>query len=224
MNEKNFHSKIEADFSTFLKSRGFPDGSLIYEPTIVGANKRQYRPDFLVIDPENNERLAVIEVKSAITSRTDEIVNQLNTYKYALGDLTLPAFIVTPSKEYVSEIPFDLFSINKEGNLENVDFRLFPNYKALSSKKVADKKEEISAKKDATINSFQAITGILAGLLVLLVIADFTCTFYKITLLTTERMALLGAAVALVVIPYAQKFKGLGIEWERATAKKDKSS
>jgi hypothetical protein len=33
-------------------------------------------------------------------------------------------------------------------------------------------------------------------------------------LLTTEIMALLGAAVALIVIPFAQKFKGLGIEWE----------
>ncbi|MCM8490992.1 hypothetical protein M7959_07750, partial [Enterobacter hormaechei subsp. xiangfangensis] len=27
--------------------------------------------------------------------------------------------------------------------------------------------------------------------------------------------ALLGACVALIVIPFAQKFKGLGIEWEK---------
>ena len=55
------------------------------------------------------------------------------------------------------------------------------------------------------------------------VIADFVCAQYEIELLTTERMALLGACVALVVIPFAQKFKGLGIEWEKAKRDEDRS-
>jgi hypothetical protein len=38
-----------------------------------------------------------------------------------------------------------------------------------------------------------------------------------IVILNTERMAILGACVALIIIPFAQKFKGLGIEFEKAT-------
>lgn len=57
---------------------------------------------------------------------------------------------------------------------------------------------------------FQRVTWSLAVALLLIVIADIRFNF-----LTTERMALLGACVALIVIPFAQKFKGLGIEWEK---------
>lgn len=223
MNEKEFHSKVEGDFASFLKQRGYPDGSLIYEPAIRGTDGGLYRPDFLVIDPANKESLAIIEVKGQLSNRVKGIKEQLDKYKAALGDITLPAFVVTPSDAYVAEYPFDLFTFNRAGELEKVDFRLFPNFEALSTNKATEKKKEIKAEKKAVTGTFEKLSWWLAGGMVIIMGADFICSRYDITLVTTERLTLLGGAVALVLIPFAQKFKGLGIEWERATSKKDKA-
>jgi hypothetical protein len=221
MNEREFHSKLEAEFSTYLKTLGYPEGSLIYEPSIKVAN-RIYRPDFLIIDPANNERLAVIEVKGKILDRIESVKEQLNAYRAAIGDTTIPAFLATPSEAYVAEHPFDLFQLKDDGDFEKIDLRLFPVFSALSTNKAAEKKKEISDKKEEVTSSFESISRWIAALLMLLVVADFVCSFFEITLLTAERLTLLGGAVALIVIPYAQKFKGLGIEWEKATTKKEK--
>lgn len=223
MNEKEFHSKIEGDFVSFLKKNGYPDGSLVYEPAIRSADGGVCRPDFLVIDPANKETLAVIEVKGQITNKIKDIKAQLDRYKAALGDISLPAFVVTPSDAYVAEYPFDLFALNKNDELEKVDFRLFPNFEALSTSKATEKKKEIKAEKEAVTGAFEKLSWLLAAVLVVIMVSDFVCAQYDITLVTTERLALLGGAVALAMIPFAQKFKGLGIEWERATGKKEKS-
>jgi hypothetical protein len=53
------------------------------------------------------------------------------------------------------------------------------------------------------------LTAALAG-------ADFYFKeFRHITLLTPERLTLIGLAIALVVIPYAAKLKAFGLEYER---------
>jgi len=221
MNEREFHSQLEAEFSAYLKTLGYPDGSLIFEPSIKVAN-REYRPDFLIIDPENNERLAIIEVKGKLLDRIESVKEQLDTYRKALGDISIPAFLATPSEEYVAEHPFDLFKLKDDGEFEKIDLRLFPTFIALSTNKAADKKKELSDKKEEVSSSFESISRWMAALLLILVIADFICSFFNITLLTAERLTLLGGAVALIVIPYAQKFKGLGIEWEKVSTKKGK--
>jgi len=222
MNEREFHSKLEADFAAYLKSLGYPDGSLIFEPSIKTAGKIRYQPDFLIIDPSNNERLALIEVKGRILDRIESVKEQLKMYRTALGDPSLPVFLAIPSEEYVAEHPFDILKLRDDNEFEKVDLRLFPTFKSLSTNKAADKKKEITDKKEEVSTSFETISRWMAFALVGLVVADFICSFFSITLLTAERLTLLGGAVALVVIPYAQKFKGLGIEWEKAASKKVK--
>jgi hypothetical protein len=219
MNERDFHSVLEQKFAAFLQERGYPDGSLIYEPRLKGPHGKLYIPDFLIVDPARNERLAIVEVKGRITDRIKGLQEQLEMYKMAAGDPTLPAFLVTPNDAPDSKHPFNLHIFNNENQLELVDFRLFPAFSALSSNQIAEKKQDLKQEKEKVSNSFQLISHITALVLVVLLIADFVCSLKGITLLTAERLTLLGGAVALVVIPFAQKFKGLGIEWERAQDK-----
>lgn len=219
MNERDFHSVLEQQFSAFLQERGYPDGSLIYEPRLKGPQGKLYIPDFLIVDPTRNERLAIVEVKRQITGRIKGIQEQLEQYKKAAGDSTLPAFLVTPNDEPQSKYPFNLHIFNSKNQLEIVDFRLFPAFSALSSNQTAEKKQNLKQEKEQISNAFDLISHITAFALVVLLIADFLCSLKGITLLTAERLALLGGAVVMVVIPFAQKFKGLGIEWERAQDK-----
>ena len=128
---------------------------------------------------------------------------------------------MTPSKDQI--FPFDLYIFNIDGGLIPTDFALFPTFSALTAEDTAERKDELRTKKIQTTETFQAVSWLLAGFLFFIVIADFICAQFSVILITTERMALLGAVVALIIIPYAQKFKGLGIEWEKAT-KNDQSS
>ena len=219
MNERHFHSILESKFAAFLQERGYPDGSLIYEPRLKGPQGKLYIPDFLIVDPSRNERLAIVEVKGRLSDRIGHVQEQFEHYKKAAGDSTLPAFLVTPSEDPESKYPFELHIFNSENQLEKLDLRLFPAFSALSSNHIAEQKQDIKEKKEKVTNSFQTISYLTAFVLVVLLIADFVCSLKGVILLTAERLTLLGGAVALVVIPFAQKFKGLGIEWERAQDK-----
>lgn len=200
--------------------RGYPQGAVLYEPSLRDEDGNYGRPDFLVVDPVRNEKLAIIEVKAS-TVTADAAALVLNKYRSLAGDLSLPAYVVTPEKSPSSPHSFCIQVLNEKGQLETIPPELFPAYKALSSARQAEQKQEVINKKEDTVNSFRTASWILAGCTAALAVADFVCSQYEIELITTERLALIGAAVALVVIPYAQKFKGLGIEWERAQSKED---
>jgi hypothetical protein len=220
MNEREFNSKLEADFSAYLTTRGYPDGSLIFEPSIR-VGERVYRPDFLVIDPNNNERLAVFEVKGK-NYNIESVKEKLNSYRNAIGGTPMSAFLATPSAVYSEQNPFDLFKLKDDGKLEEIDLRLFPSFVSLSSNKAVENKKEISDRKEEATSSFDNLSKWISLSLVILVIVDFACSFFDIKFLTTERLAIIGGAVALAIIPYFHKIKLLGIELEKATVQKDK--
>lgn len=219
MKERDFHSILESKFAAFLQERGYPDGSLIYEPRLKGSQGKIYIPDFVIVDPSRNERLAIVEVKGRIPDRIKHVQEQIEHYKAAAGDSTLPAFLVTPSEDQESKCPFDLYVFNSENDLEKVDFGLFPAFSGLSSNQIAEQKQDIKEKKEQVTSSFQTTSHVTAFVLVSLLVADFLCSLKGVTLLTAERLTLLGGIVVIIVIPFAQKFKGLGIEWERAQDK-----
>ncbi len=217
-------SKIEKELSEYLITIGYPKDSIVYEPAFPSRDGRRiYRPDFLIIDPVTKERLALIEVKGLDRVDSEGTYRQLLTYREAIGSDTIPLFMVTPSSSKSTMFPFDLYVFGEQGELIKSDFALFPTFSALSAEEVAERKSELREKKSAVTKSFEFVSRSLAGLLILVVIVDFILAQFNITLLTTERMALLSASVALVVIPYAQKFKGLGIEWEKANKNESKS-
>lgn len=215
--EDRYHSQLEKKFAEFMVTLGYPKDSIVYEPCFVAIKeKRTFRPDFAVIDPVQKERLAIIEIKGRHLKDSKNTYEQLTAYSKAIGNSNIPLFLVTDAESPDGLFPFDLYVFSDEGQLIQSDFALFPTFPALTADGSAERKTSIRKNKNEIINSFQKVSWVLAGLLLVIVIADFVCLQYQITLLTTERMALLGASVALVVIPFAQKFKGLGIEWEKA--------
>lgn len=218
MTESNYklqsEAKLAATFTAFLLDKGFPDSSLIYEPLLKGSDGRLYRPDFLIVDPIRNERIAIIEVKGRVPENYRALQSQVEKYKQVLGEPNLPVFLVVPSVND-SKYPFDVYALNSENKLQKFDLGLFPVFSALSSNQLAEKKQDLKQEEKEVVDSFKRISYITVSVLVVLLIADFICSLNNITLLTVERLTLLGGAVALVVIPFAQKFKGLGIEWER---------
>lgn len=205
-----YHSEAEKKFSEHLLSLGYTKDSILYEPAFFANDgSRTYRPDFAIIDPEKKEYLAIIEIKADRLINNEEVLNQLKKYRHAIGNKKIPLFLVAVSSIPNNPLPFALYSLSEAGDLVKSDFNLFPTFRALTAEESAVRKNDIRQKKTETMDTFQRVSWFLAAVLFLIVIADI-----KFHFLTTERMALLGASVALIVIPFAQKFKGLGIEWE----------
>ncbi|UDQ98851.1 hypothetical protein AAEX28_01885 [Lentisphaerota bacterium WC36G] len=220
MNKQNIGARIESDFAEFLIENGYPKETLLLEPRIGDLKEGYYHPDFIILDPYCNEKLAIIEVKAKLfLNKKKQIKNQLDQYRKAVGDPLLPIFLVTPNDDSDAQYSFNLYTFDDNNDLTELDFKLFPKFKTLSSNKISYKRQSLYAKKEKSYNSFKILAFIIAGVLFLCVMADFICSRYNITLLTAERLTLLGAAAALTIIPYAQKFKGLGIEWERTQDK-----
>lgn len=214
--DKDYYSRIEKEFAEYLVTIGYPKDSIVYEPAFLAADgRKKYRPDFLIIDPVKNERLAIIEIKASSQIDSRNTYEQLRAYSKAVGSDKIPVFLVTPSQDQI--LPFDLYIFNVDGGLIPTDFSLFPTFLALTAGDTAERKDELRTEKTRTTETFQTVSWVLASILFAITIADFICAQHAVVLVTTERMALLGAVVALIVIPYAQKFKGLGIEWEKAT-------
>lgn len=209
-----FASKLEHDVYKLLLDKGFPAESILYEPTIlpIGSNIK-YQPDFLILDPKTGEHLALIEVKSPNFFDVSKAKNQLEAYKKALGNSRIASYVITSPDDF----PDDLRVLSSDELEERtVNSEVFPKYETLKASSLAGKKAELKTKREEVTTSLEKVGFIVALLLVLIAIADFVLSFWGITLLTPERLGLLGAAVALVVIPFLQKFKGLGIEWEKS--------
>lgn len=65
------------------------------------------------------------------------------------------------------------------------------------------------------IDGFFVVCYCTAAGALLVAIADFVLKQRGVTVLTAERLTLLAVAAALVIVPYLQKFKALGVEIER---------
>lgn len=207
--------QIEQQFFQYLSELGFPKSSVVYEPVFqpIGDGRR-YRPDFALLDPKTNEPLAIIEIKGRNDQDTlSRATKQVQQYIAALRDKGVRGFVVTPAQ---SGGGFDFYTPGEDGKPKQVPSSSFLQFESLSSARIAEKKEMLAEEKKETTDQFLVVCFVAAAFSVAVAVADFVCSRYGITLLTTERMALVGAAIALVVIPYVQKFKGLGIEIDRA--------
>ncbi len=209
-------SEVEKRFFEYLAAIGFPQSSVIYEPTFqpIGEGRR-YRPDFALVDPETKEPLAIIEIKGRDDPNTlSRAVEQIRAYLTALRDKAVRGYVVTPAE---SGDGFNFYTLGADGKPKQVPSSAFLKFESLSTARLAEKKELLAEEKKETTDEFLVVCFCAAAFVVLVAVADFICSRYGITLLTTERMALVGAAIALIVIPYVQKFKGLGIEIDRTT-------
>jgi hypothetical protein len=206
------HSEIEQQFYAYLVKRGYPRDSIAFEVQLGD----RHRPDFAIIDLFKDQRIAFFEIKAAITPSTQKrIFDQIREYSEAAKNVGAPCYLVTPAKSPTFEEPFDFYYVDKDDSVQQLAKELFPSYPSLASNSVATKREQIDNDTKETKDYFQKVCWNLACLVFIVAIADFICDQKAIELVDATRVTLLGITIALFVIPYAQKLKILGIEYER---------
>jgi hypothetical protein len=219
---KKFGSSLEKVVYDLLLEKGYPPESIIYDPSMYSSGASiVYTPDFLIVDPLTKEFLAIIEVKSKHADLS-KARNLLERYKKSLGATRAATVVVTGPEDVPDKI--SIFRSSSENERNEVETNLLPNFQALQVNNVAGKKAEIKTEQDKTIRNLR-ITGVsLSILLMVVTVFDFVLSLRNIQLLNTERITLLGAAIVLLLIPFFQKFKGLGLEWEIATRENEKET
>lgn len=212
-------SLLEKQFYDYLLTLGFPVETIVFEPAFEAiGNGSKYRPDFALIYQKTNEPLVFFEVKSRSDSQTlTRSLQQVQDYIRATAFKSLRGYLVTPGS---GNEPFHFYTSDESGNPKLISAS-FLKPAALVAAHCSEKKENLEEEKRETIDQFKLICFMAAGISVVITVADFVCSRYSVTILTPERLTLLGAAVALVSIPYLQTFKALGIEIERVAPKND---
>lgn len=213
----DYHSKTEQLFANFLQSeKGYPKDAIVYDSEWLSIDgKRKFRPDFILYEPNRKERLAIIEIKDAKIANGKNIYDQLNGFRQAIEKSNLPIYLVTPSYNSTDDNQMDLYTFDETGMIKKIDISLFPTFLALSSVDSVNRKDTLRVEGNATEKTFKIVSWSSATMLFVLTVADYILSTQGITLLTPERLTLIGAVIGLVIMPFIQKFKGLGIEWER---------
>ena len=217
------HTELERLFVEYLLQKGFPRDSIVPEPILGGRE----RPDFAVIDRKRDEVLAIFEIKNRVIGQPlDPAFVQLRRYTSAFRGLGVTTLLVVPAAGPTFNEPFQFYRAREDGAIEEIPSAVFPTFDSLSSGKTSVKKEEIQREQKDTTNEFKRICSYLAVLCLALIAFDVysSTSGWKFEVLTAQRITLLGAAIALIIVPYAQKIKALGFEYERAAEKKNEKN
>ena len=210
-------SQIEKRFYEYLIAQGFSSKAIVFEPALDGSTGRiSYRPDFAILDVQSNEPIVLFEVKG----RTDKIsikqgLKQIQSYVLESKVRSLRFYFVTPGE---NDELFNFYTLDQDLSPRLVPSSfLLPD--SLLAASLSEKKGSLVVEKRKSVDHFKLLCFVAAFVSFCIAIADFICSQHGITILTTERLALLGVAVILLVIPYLQTFKALGIEIERFASK-----
>ncbi len=198
----------------FLLAHGYPKDSLAMEWPIG----KKYRVDLAVIDPDTNKAIALFELKRRKNDESQKMaLRQLETYSKALGDEQVPTYMVF-GKE--GDPPFEIYHLQKESFEESEDQTIkiekVPDFSLFKSSKINQSIHQTTTKRETTLNTFNIVCWLLALLVLILLLLDFL----DILCIDPERLALIGAIIALIIIPFTSKLKILGVEFERLTEKK----
>jgi len=206
-------NELERKFADFLvHEKGFSRDSLAWEVALSSEGGGQaYRVDLAAIDPLRNEFLALFEVKAKREPRLlREAVVQLAQYKRVLQKPQVPAYLVFPPIE-TSRLDFEISEVLENADTKEVYLSEFPTYAGLVSSDKAAEKVSQDKKIRSTVDEFKLMCFALAGVVTVLFLLDASDTFS----ITTQQLTLGGIAVFLLLLPYAAKFKMLGVEFER---------
>jgi hypothetical protein len=198
-------------FIEYLKAHGYPDSSIALEYRIG----EKYRVDIAILDPINNIPIQLFEIKSRKSSETVHMgIEQLQRYRSVAKNPGIPGYLVFSIDE---EPYFEVLNIDKisnqnlVANSENMLFGL--NYSAQRVSRIAEEATIIKKEKEDTVDSFKwtcwstAIVIFILGVL----------SKFKVLTLNATDLTILGAIIALILVPYSSKLKILGVEFERLT-------
>lgn len=187
-----------------LESSGIPKEAVVRDWAIGD----RYRADMAILDVATKSPIAVIELRNSANQQAiDSARRQLESFAQAIGNPNLRQYLGHLRGDRV--ILYKLHGINGPEDLVESGIPDFAQMVAAGrARNLTDKQTERRAKTD----HFKWICWAMAVIIVVVLVIDF----FEWYPLTEERMALIGAAAALVVIPFAGKLKMLGVEFERA--------
>lgn len=170
----------------------------------------RYKADVAVVDPRTQKPLAFFEIRQNLDARAAESARrQLVTFAQALGNPSIPLYLASDDDGVMKVVR--LTPEPTEVNFARDARDRFPPFRQLVTSSLAAEKVDGRAERRRTVDRFK----LLCWLMALLVVAVLVMDFFGWYTLNGDRLALMGAAAALVVIPYASKLKMLGVEFER---------
>lgn len=207
MNERDLQTTL-LDFLVLEKS--YPREAL-RQGLSIGGDGKNYRVDIGLLDLRRNEIVGLFEVKSSRKGRPlREAVSQLLQYKRALGKNNVPAYLVFPPIE-TSSLDFEIVQVLDDGDTVDVYRADFPKYDTLIASDSASLKSERTRKVSTAVDRFKFVSFALAAITLLLLLLDVLNIFTA----TAQQLILGAVIIGLVLLPYAAKFKMLGVEFER---------
>lgn len=189
------------DFVNYLKGNGYPSNSIIF-------NKRigKYCFDILIFDSLTNKYLASFEIKNGSFLENDKLKysEQLKAYRQAIEEVIEFILVVVNGKGY----EFYYLSVdNKLVKVQLPEFLILKN-NAINKELITKEIERRNLK-----SYFLVTCQILSALPIIYLIFDIIY-FDKNdkTIISIERLTLLGAFILLNILPYLESLKALGVE------------
>jgi len=210
MNNEFSEKDIVDNFIKFLKEeKKYPDESIIQEFSLSEfENNSRNRADLVLFDAKNKQYIGLVEFKRKIDQKTkSNAVRQVLSYLKLMGNPDLHTYLVG----FESNNRLAIYVLNSENEWTEIKKENFANYESVTASVITNTKERIKQTKEKNVDRFKVICLILAFITFVLLVLSI-CNVFE---LSANEMALLGATVALIIIPYAAKLKILGVEFER---------
>ena len=178
--------------------------------------------DIAIIDRVTNEILSIFELKimrgNSGKSLLKQAENQLCNYLSKLENPEIPAYLVISNiskgdKDF-EIFPFEIGDDGKRSLLQSpITMESLPSYTTLSNSSRSSAIDSNEKKRKKTTNWFWGICWFCATVTALLVVLEgLDCIS-----ISTTQLSLIGATIALIIIPFSKKLKILGIEFEQLT-------
>lgn len=109
---------------------------------------------------------------------------------------------------------YKIFSVDEAGHKKQIPEESF-NYDTVVVARRWKLRENDLIEKGKNLDNFTVLCWWLAGGSFFIAAADFFCSMCHIILIGPYRILLIGISIVLVLIPYFQRFRGFGIEFDR---------
>lgn len=200
-------------FVKYLKEHGYPEKSIAIEFRI-GPNSIV---DVAILDLEKNIPIQIFEIKSIKNDATiKQGTRQLKRYLESLGDRSVPAYLVFPSQSHpyfeVQNVSQDIETIG----IMDSDTISILNYHAQRNSRIAELANKVEDKKKKEVDRFGMTCIAIA---VTIGLSWGIARFFSFEITATD-LSIWGGIIVLILIPYSNKIKVLGIEFERLTKEK----
>jgi hypothetical protein len=190
-----------------LKLADFPQEYIVRDWSVG----RKYRADMALLDPVSRAPVAVIELRKDLDEDSIRTARkELESFADAIGNPGVRQYIGTLERGTVRlfKVPREVAAATKE-DLIPAKLPAFDHLVSTArAAMVSDKRVQHRERGDL----FKWVCWAMALLVVAVLVVD---AFGWYTL-NEARLALIGAAAALVVIPFASRLKMLGVEFERS--------